>query len=142
MIYRIIWIEGPSALEVLAAGEKNPFNPVNPVKKRIKKSNPFITQCPYGEKKSKTNIPSTSTITRANNWKTNTALPVRSVIGTCSGISCQRLASMQRAEKNIEEMRENFVAAFNTTRQAAVTEELFDVISGFEALTSEKDSRM
>jgi F-type H+-transporting ATPase subunit gamma len=53
-----------------------------------------------------------------------------------------RLASMQRAEKNIEEMRENFVAAYNAARQTAVTEELFDVISGFEALTSEKDSRM
>jgi F-type H+-transporting ATPase subunit gamma len=53
-----------------------------------------------------------------------------------------RLASMQRAEKNIEEMRENFVAAYNAARQAAVTEELFDVISGFEALTSEKSSRI
>ena len=31
-IYRIIWIEGPSAQEYLAAGEKNPINPVDPVK--------------------------------------------------------------------------------------------------------------
>jgi len=30
-IYRIIEIEGPSALGYLAAGEKNPINPVNPV---------------------------------------------------------------------------------------------------------------
>jgi hypothetical protein len=32
-IYRIIWIVGPSAQGYLAAGEKNPINPVNPVKK-------------------------------------------------------------------------------------------------------------
>ena len=56
--------------------------------------------------------------------------------------SAARLASMQRAEKNIEEMREDFVAAYNAARQSAVTEELFDVISGFEALTGEKSSRL
>ena len=33
-IYRIIWIEGPSAYKYLAAGEKNPISPVNPVKKK------------------------------------------------------------------------------------------------------------
>ena len=33
-IYRIIQIEGPSAQEYLAAGEKNPIYPVNPVQKR------------------------------------------------------------------------------------------------------------
>jgi hypothetical protein len=33
-IYRIIQIEGPSAKGYLAAGEKNPDNPVNPVQKR------------------------------------------------------------------------------------------------------------
>jgi len=33
-IYRIIQIEGPSAEGYLAAGEKNPINPVNPVQKR------------------------------------------------------------------------------------------------------------
>ena len=29
-IYRIIWIEGPSAQKYLAAGEKNLINPVKP----------------------------------------------------------------------------------------------------------------
>ena len=33
-IYRIIWIEGPSAYKYLAAGEKNPISPINPVKKK------------------------------------------------------------------------------------------------------------
>lgn len=53
-----------------------------------------------------------------------------------------RLAAMQRAEKNIEEMLEGFVAGYNAARQAAVTEELFDVISGFEALTSDERSEV
>ena len=34
-------IKEPSALGYLAAGEKNPLNPVDPVQKRNKKSNPF-----------------------------------------------------------------------------------------------------
>jgi hypothetical protein len=42
-IYRIIWIEGPSASEYLTAGEKNPIIPVNPVKKINRRSHPFIT---------------------------------------------------------------------------------------------------
>jgi len=33
-IYRIIWIERPSAYGYVAVGEKNLLNPVNPVKKR------------------------------------------------------------------------------------------------------------
>ena len=46
-----------------------------------------------------------------------------------------RLASMQRAEKNIEETREELTRTFHNMRQNAISEELFDVISGFEALT-------
>jgi hypothetical protein len=45
-IIRILQIEGPSAWGHLAAGEKNPINPVNPVQKRKLVSNPFNTQCP------------------------------------------------------------------------------------------------
>ncbi len=47
-----------------------------------------------------------------------------------------RLAPMQRAEKNIEEMREELMRQYNALRQMLITEELFDVISGFEALTA------
>jgi F-type H+-transporting ATPase subunit gamma len=47
-----------------------------------------------------------------------------------------RLASMQRAEKNIEEMLEDLVRQYNSLRQTLITEELFDVVSGFEALTA------
>jgi F-type H+-transporting ATPase subunit gamma len=46
-----------------------------------------------------------------------------------------RLASMQRAEKNIEETREELTRTFHGMRQNAISEELFDVIAGFEALT-------
>ena len=43
---------------------------------------------------------------------------------------------MQRAEKNIEEMRDELVKQYNALRQMLITEELFDVVSGFEALTA------
>jgi F-type H+-transporting ATPase subunit gamma len=53
-----------------------------------------------------------------------------------------RLASMQRAEKNIEETKEELTRTFHTLRQNTISEELFDVISGFEALSETlEDSR-
>jgi F-type H+-transporting ATPase subunit gamma len=45
-----------------------------------------------------------------------------------------RLAAMQRADKNIDELLERLNARFNQLRQSGIDEELFDVISGFEAL--------
>jgi F-type H+-transporting ATPase subunit gamma len=45
-----------------------------------------------------------------------------------------RLASMQAAEKNIIEMEETLQGKFRETRQNAITAELLDIISGFEAL--------
>jgi F-type H+-transporting ATPase subunit gamma len=45
-----------------------------------------------------------------------------------------RLAAMQRAEKNIEELQANLQARYHTLRQTVITEELFDIIAGFEAL--------
>ncbi len=50
-----------------------------------------------------------------------------------------RLAAMQRAEKNIEEMRDAFQSDYHALRQNSVTEELFDVITGFEALVSGRE---
>lgn len=49
--------------------------------------------------------------------------------------NASRLAAMQRAEKNIEEMQENMNRTFHHLRQSNIDEELFDVVSGFEALT-------
>jgi F-type H+-transporting ATPase subunit gamma len=44
---------------------------------------------------------------------------------------------MQRADKNINELLEDFNRTFHRLRQSDIDEELFDVISGFEALSSE-----
>jgi F-type H+-transporting ATPase subunit gamma len=43
---------------------------------------------------------------------------------------------MQRAEKNIGELLEDLNRDFHRLRQSAIDEELFDVISGFEALST------
>lgn len=45
-----------------------------------------------------------------------------------------RLAAMQRAEKNIDELLATLQDGFHRLRQSSIDEELFDVISGFEAL--------
>jgi F-type H+-transporting ATPase subunit gamma len=45
-----------------------------------------------------------------------------------------RLAAMQRAEKNIDELVEALNQDFHRLRQSGIDEELFDVMSGFEAL--------
>ena len=47
--------------------------------------------------------------------------------------NASRLAAMQRAEKNIGELLENLGGDFHRLRQNAIDEELFDVVSGFEA---------
>jgi F-type H+-transporting ATPase subunit gamma len=49
--------------------------------------------------------------------------------------NASRLAAMQRAEKNIDELLEDLNRHFHQLRQRGIDEELFDVISGFEALT-------
>lgn len=49
--------------------------------------------------------------------------------------NASRLAAMQRAEKNIDELLEDLKRAFHRLRQSAIDEELFDLVSGFEALS-------
>ena len=49
--------------------------------------------------------------------------------------NASRLAAMQRAEKNIKNMLEDLNREFHRVRQESIDEELFDVVSGFEALT-------
>jgi F-type H+-transporting ATPase subunit gamma len=49
--------------------------------------------------------------------------------------NASRLAAMQRADKNIDELLENLQGTFHRLRQSGIDEELFDVISGFEALS-------
>lgn len=49
--------------------------------------------------------------------------------------NASRLAAMQRAEKNIEDILEELNGKFHRIRQESIDEELFDVISGYEALS-------
>ena len=51
--------------------------------------------------------------------------------------NASRLAAMERADRNIDELLENFHGTFHRLRQSGIDEELFDVISGFEALSAE-----
>jgi F-type H+-transporting ATPase subunit gamma len=53
--------------------------------------------------------------------------------------NASRLAAMQRADKNIDELLEDLNRTFHRQRQNGIDEELFDVISGFEALSAKQE---
>ncbi|HSF10314.1 MAG TPA: F0F1 ATP synthase subunit gamma [Nitrospirales bacterium] len=55
--------------------------------------------------------------------------------------NASRLTAMQRAEKNIDELLEDLNRHFHQLRQSGIDEELFDVISGFEALAKKPAAR-
>jgi F-type H+-transporting ATPase subunit gamma len=48
--------------------------------------------------------------------------------------NASRLAAMQRADKNIDDLLETLNGTFHRLRQSSIDEELFDVTAGFEAL--------
>lgn len=50
--------------------------------------------------------------------------------------NASRLAAMQRADRNINDLLGSLHSEFNQLRQSNIDEELFDVISGFETLGS------
>jgi F-type H+-transporting ATPase subunit gamma len=50
--------------------------------------------------------------------------------------NASRLAAMQRAEKNIDELLDELTHCFNRQRQSGIDAELFDVVAGFEALST------
>jgi F-type H+-transporting ATPase subunit gamma len=52
--------------------------------------------------------------------------------------NASRLAAMQRADKNIDELLDDLNGTFHRLRQSGIDEELFDVIAGFEALSAEE----
>jgi F-type H+-transporting ATPase subunit gamma len=54
-----------------------------------------------------------------------------------AGENASRLAAMQRAEKNIDELLEELNQNFHRLRQSTIDEELFDVIAGYELLSVE-----
>ena len=49
--------------------------------------------------------------------------------------NASRLGAMERADRNIKELLTNLNSTFHRLRQTGIDEELFDVISGFEALS-------
>lgn len=56
--------------------------------------------------------------------------------------NASRLAAMQNAEKNIEERLEELEVQFHRQRQMVITEELLDVVAGFEALKGKEAEGM
>lgn len=48
--------------------------------------------------------------------------------------NASRLAAMERADKNIDDLLQRLHATFHSLRQRRIDEELFDVISGYDAL--------
>ena len=55
--------------------------------------------------------------------------------------NASRLAAMQRAEKNIDELVGNLNQTFRRLRQTSIDEELFDVLSGYESLSKHRKVR-
>ncbi|MCI2284234.1 F0F1 ATP synthase subunit gamma [Colwellia sp. MSW7] len=51
--------------------------------------------------------------------------------------NASRLAAMQRAEKNIEELLEKLGREFNVLRQNSIDVELSDVIAGYDLLKTQ-----
>jgi F-type H+-transporting ATPase subunit gamma len=60
----------------------------------------------------------------------------RAIAESLASENSSRLASMQSAERNIEERIEELTREFHHRRQMSITEELLDIAAGFEALTS------
>jgi F-type H+-transporting ATPase subunit gamma len=55
--------------------------------------------------------------------------------------NASRLAAMERADRNIDELLGNLNSKFHRLRQSGIDEELFDVIGGYEALTKGRAPR-
>lgn len=65
----------------------------------------------------------------------------RAFAASLAAENAARLAAMQRAEKNIEEMRDDLTGRYHSLRQGTITEELLDVIAGFEALMAKEKQK-
>jgi F-type H+-transporting ATPase subunit gamma len=62
----------------------------------------------------------------------------RAFANSLASENASRLAAMQNAEKNIEERLEELHVQFHRQRQMTITEELLDIVSGFEAMKGKK----
>jgi F-type H+-transporting ATPase subunit gamma len=61
----------------------------------------------------------------------------RACAASLASENASRLAAMQRADKNIDELLAELGGTFHRLRQSSIDEELFEVVSGFEALCGE-----
>ncbi len=57
------------------------------------------------------------------------------IINSLAGENAARLASMQAAERNIQEKKNILYTQYNKVRQQSITSELLDIIGGFEVLS-------
>lgn len=59
----------------------------------------------------------------------------RACVGSLASENSSRLSAMERADKNIDEVLDELRSTFHLQRQAAIDEELFDVVSSYEVLS-------
>jgi F-type H+-transporting ATPase subunit gamma len=62
----------------------------------------------------------------------------RAVAESLASENSSRLAAMQRADKNIDQLLRDLTSQFHRLRQNSIDEELFDVISSFEAISNSR----
>lgn len=60
----------------------------------------------------------------------------RACAASLAAENASRLAAMERADRNIDELLVDLHGAFHRLRQGAIDEELFDVIAGYESLSA------
>jgi F-type H+-transporting ATPase subunit gamma len=62
----------------------------------------------------------------------------RAFVESLASENASRLAAMQGAERNIEDRLAELTAQFHRQRQMSITEELLDIVAGFEALKEDE----
>jgi len=79
-------------------------------------------------------IGSTTSVLRALSREYLFVLLFQACAESLASENASRLAAMQRAEKNIREILDDLSGTFHRLRQESIDEELFDLISGYEAM--------
>jgi len=65
----------------------------------------------------------------------------RAFVDSLASESASRLSSMQAAERNIEDYQHRLNVQYHRQRQEAITSELLDVVTGYEALAKREEGR-
>lgn len=63
----------------------------------------------------------------------------RALAESLASENSSRLSSMQAAQKNIQDHIAGLTSRYHQARQQSITEELLDIVAGFETLTAEKE---